>query len=52
MEIFITFAEGCFPSLAKVKVENGKSLTMSEIKIRDKVQTGKQMLLSDKCYWK
>ena len=41
MDIFITFVEGCFPSVAKVKVENGKLLAMSELQIGDKVQTGK-----------
>ena len=31
-------------------VENGKSLAMYELQIGDKVQTGKQISLSDKCY--
>ena len=31
----------CFLSLAKVKVKNGKSVTMSELQIGDQVQTGK-----------
>ena len=30
----------CFPSNAKVNLENGKSVTMSELKIGDLVQTG------------
>ena len=48
VDIFLTFVEGCFPSLAKVKLENGKSLAMSELQIGDKVQTGKQILFSKK----
>ena len=31
---------GCFPSEAKVRLENGDSVTMSELQIGDKVQTG------------
>ena len=31
---------GCFPSLAEVILENGKSVTMSKLKIGDRVQTG------------
>ena len=30
----------CFPSAAKVTLKNGKLVTMSELKIGDKVQTG------------
>ena len=45
VDIFITFAEGCFPSLTKVKLENGKSVAMSELQIGDKVQTGKQIYI-------
>ena len=30
----------CFPSDAKVDVENGKSIRMSELQIRDQLQTG------------
>ena len=30
----------CFPSSAKVRLENGKSVTMSELQIKDQVQTG------------
>ena len=33
-------AAECFPSVATVKVENGKSVTMSELEIGDRVQTG------------
>ena len=29
--------------MAKVKVENGKSVTMSELQIRDKVKTGSRL---------
>ena len=31
---------GCFPSMAKVMLESGISVTMLELKIGDKVQTG------------
>ena len=30
----------CFPSESKVNLENGKSVTMSELNIGDRVQTG------------
>ena len=30
----------CFPSTSKVKLANGKSVTMSEVKLGDQVQTG------------
>ena len=30
----------CFPSMAKVKLENGKTVTMSELQTGDRVQTG------------
>ena len=33
----------CFPSSARVMLENGKSVTMSELQIGDKVQTGMHM---------
>ena len=33
-------SKGCFPSMAKVKVETGKLVTMSELQIGDRVQTG------------
>ena len=32
----------CFPSAAKVTLENGKLVTMSEFKTGDKVQTGNE----------
>ena len=32
---------GCFPSVATLKFENGRSITMSELQIGDKVQTGR-----------
>ena len=31
---------GCFPSQAKVYLRNGKSITMSELKLGDEVQAG------------
>ena len=31
----------CFPSEARVSLENGKSVSMSELQIGDKVQTGR-----------
>ena len=31
---------GCFPSVGKVVIENGKSVTMSELQKGDRVQTG------------
>ena len=34
-------SEGCFPSEAKVSLENGKSVTMSELQIGDKVKIGR-----------
>ena len=37
---FFEAGRSCFPSTATVKVENGKSLAMSELQIGDKVQTG------------
>ena len=39
----------CFPSVATVKVENGKSVTMSELQIGDAVQTGTN--IKKKFYW-
>ena len=36
---------GCFPSSAMVKLNNGKSVTMSRLQLGDKVQTG----ISTKC---
>ena len=32
-------SESCFPSMAKVKVESGKSVKMYELQIGDRVQT-------------
>ena len=42
----------CFPSVAKVKLANGKSVPMSELKIGDQVQTGTehQNILSNILY--
>ena len=31
---------GCFPSTARVNLENGKSVMMSELQVGDIVQTG------------
>ena len=31
---------GCFPSTARVKLDNGESVRMSELQVGDKVQTG------------
>ena len=36
---FLESSDNCFLSLAKVKLDNGKSLKMSELKIGDQVQT-------------
>ena len=33
----------CFPSTARVSLENGESVMMSELQIGDKVQTGKEI---------
>ena len=30
----------CFPSFAKVKIENGNSVRMSDLKLGERVQTG------------
>ena len=35
----------CFPAVSKVYLENGKSVTMSELQIGDRVQTGISTLL-------
>ena len=35
----------CFPSDAQVKLENGKSVTMSDLQIGNQVQTGMSFLL-------
>ena len=32
---------GCFPSEARVSLENGKILTMNDLHVGDKVQAGK-----------
>ena len=40
MGITIFTDYGCFPSMAKVKLENGMSVTMSELQIGSRVQTG------------
>ena len=30
----------CFPATARLSLENGKSVTMSELRVGDRVQTG------------
>ena len=35
-----TFYLACFPSVARVRLHNGKVVTMSELEIGDQVQTG------------
>ena len=35
--------KGCFPAASKVSLENGKSVTMSELQVGDKVKTGKAL---------
>ena len=42
---FSTSDGGCFPSTSRVNLVNGKSVTMSELKIGDKVQTGRDSYL-------
>ena len=34
--------KGCFPSSVKVRLEDGKSVAMSDLQIGDRVQTGLQ----------
>ena len=33
----------CFPSTARASLENGRSVTMAELQIGDKVQTGRDL---------
>ena len=33
----------CFPSTSTVNLENGKTVTMSELQVGDKVQIGRSM---------
>ena len=44
MQVCFYFVEDppskCFPSKTQIKLENGKIVTMSELKTGDKVQTG------------
>ena len=40
MNIYFAEKKSCFPSNANVKLENGKSITMSELQIGDQIQTG------------
>ena len=41
------FTEGksCFPSMSKIKLENGKIIPMSELQTGDRVQTGKYIYI-------
>ena len=32
--------DGCFPTVAKVKIENGDTVVMSQLEIGDQVQIG------------
>ena len=41
----LTFPKFCFPSTAKVSLQNGKSVIMSELQKGDQVQTGMFILL-------
>ena len=41
MLVVVEKDSSCFPSVATVKFENGKSVTMSELQIGNKVKTGK-----------
>ena len=36
-------SSGCFPSVARVSLENGKSVSMSELQKGDRVQTGRSL---------
>ena len=38
--------KGCFPSTAKVKVANGKTVSMTDLQIGDQVQTGKDIWIN------
>ena len=35
--------KNCFPSIAKVSLESGKSITMDELEIGDRIQAGEHM---------
>ena len=37
-------SSSCFPSTSKVNLESGKSVTMSELQLGDRVKTGKKSL--------
>ena len=41
---------GCFPSAAKVSLENGKSLVMSELQVGDRVQAGMESVAASKIW--
>ena len=36
-------SRACFPSTSKVNLESGKSVTMSELQLGDRVKTGKKV---------
>ena len=36
---------GCFPSVARVQLEHGKSILMSELQTGDRVQTGRDFFV-------
>ena len=40
-----TLDQACFPSMAMVNLQQGKSVAMSEFQIGDQVQTGKGIVL-------
>ena len=41
--LHIDWGNVCFPSTAQVNLENGKPVTMSELKIGDRIQTGRHL---------
>ena len=46
---FIFFKE-CFPSTAKINLENGNVITMSELQIGDRVKTGRKINFFIYCF--
>ena len=45
--IFVTKSSACFPSSAKVPLENGRSVSIDELHVGDRIQTGKKKLGKD-----
>ena len=45
MFVFESATGACFSSMAKVKIENGRSVPMAQLEIGDQVQTGKKSLV-------